>query len=223
MIYAVKHSKVKRELYKANEDSLTATIFERLRYLPKELMHQILTGALYQTIPNLDFTKIESIEFWPSWSAENTKNVRIVEPDIFIRTTTQDIIIEAKRYDEKQQSSEQWQNEITAYYNVYQEDAKELVFIALGGLHTTEASELIIGKFHYTIYKCDWKRLLKSIKDIKFQIEKNSFYLDSNNIILHILNDLVMCFGLYGFSTAEWFNRFPKSTFINESSLAILK
>ena len=66
MIYAVKHNKANRATYKDNEDALTSSIFERLMYLPQELIHHIIKEALLDSIPNLDLTKFKKITYWPS-------------------------------------------------------------------------------------------------------------------------------------------------------------
>ena len=218
MIYAVKHNQVNRALYKDNEDSLTAAIFERLMYLPNEMFQFILEQALFDPIPNLDLRKLESIEFWPHWNPAGTGNSLFVEPDIFIRTTCADIIIEAKRYDKRQQLKSQWKNQIAAYKNVYEEDARELIFIALGGLHTSEQEKVS----DLTIYKCSWSGILKAAKEIKYKMEV-SFDLSSQSAAnFRIINDLILCFALYGFSTAEWFERFLPQQKIKESILNFL-
>jgi hypothetical protein len=222
MIYAVKHNKVNRAIYKANEDALTSAIFERLMYLPQELLQHIFTTALFDSIDGLNLNQIESIEFWPNWSAENVKDKTRVEPDVFIRTTTQDILIEAKRYDAKQQNPDQWENEIQAYYNEYTEDEKPLVFIALGGLHTTETELLPLKNGHHKIYKCTWKGMLNTIQGIIHDMELAYKYTNNNIAITNILKDMVLCFALFGFSTAEWLERFVPAVNIKKESIKFL-
>ena len=130
MLYAVKHNKVNREIYKEKEDGLTSAIFERLCYLPKELLQHIVVAALFDTIKGLDLDQMQSINYWPNWDPKGTGNTNKVEPDVFIRTANFDIIIEAKRYDKNQQDRNQWKREIKAYYNEYEEENIPLVFIA---------------------------------------------------------------------------------------------
>lgn len=221
MIYAVKHNKVNRGLYKANEDALTASIFERLRYLPKELMHHILQEALIDSIPDLDLKQLESIEFWSGWSADNTTNSTRVEPDLFIRTATHDLIIEAKRYDGKQQLRGQWEKEIQAWHNEYgeEEKPKKLLFIALGGLHTSETEEVHLNGEIIKIYKCTWSAILQEVKEIRNELERAKGYSHQNESICYILDDLILCFALFGFSTADWFEHFIPFPRINPSSL----
>ncbi len=222
MIYAVKHNKVNRSLYKANEDSLTAAVFERLMYLPKELFQHIIEQALFESIPELELKNLETIEYWPNWDSEGTGNNHHVQPDVFLRMSKADLIIEAKRYDKGQQLPYQWKKEITAYNNDYGEDEKNLIFIALGGLHTEDTDVLTVGSQEHKIYKCSWTRLLEAIKDVKFRMENSFDLTHSGTGINRILEDIILCFSLYGFSTAEWLERFLPPQDIKQLGITIL-
>ena len=219
MIQAVQNNKVNRLVFKANEDALTSSIFERFMYLPKELFQHILKEALLDVIPNLDLHTTESVEYWPNWNPEHTTNKNRVEPDVFIRTATQDIIIEAKRYDAKQQSKTQWKNEIQAYYNEYSIDEKPLLFIALGGLHNQHTETIKVNNKEHQIYKCKWQAILQAINNLKYTLELTKDVLNSNQTILNILEDMIVSFGLFGFSTADWLERFMPSSHIKKSSI----
>tara|TARA_R110001592_G_scaffold262565_1_gene527636 strand:+ start:11728 stop:12009 length:282 start_codon:yes stop_codon:yes gene_type:complete len=87
MIKAILANSELRAAAKMNEDELTSSVFERLMYLPKELIHHIFSKALLQDILSLDLSKIESVEFWPHWNPEGTSRTNYVEPDVFIRTS----------------------------------------------------------------------------------------------------------------------------------------
>ena len=63
-----------------------------------------------------------------------TSNVNRVVPDLFIRFSEFDLIVEAKRWDSFQQNSNQWQNQITADANEYGNDQVPVCLIALGGI-----------------------------------------------------------------------------------------
>jgi hypothetical protein len=225
MLHAIHHNKIPRALFRGNEDSLTAAVFERLRYLPKELLHHIIQKAVYQNIPGLDLHQIEIMEFWPSWDATNTTNARVVEPDIFIRTPKIDVIIEAKRYDRYQQSSFQWKNQIQAYHNEYGEEGKDLIYIALGGIHELTSSTLEVLGIPFQVYKSDWSQLLQAIKEVKINLEHGGGLLNTNHAILRILDDLILCFSMYGFSTSDGFDQFisPSKINFNPLILQILK
>lgn len=222
MIYAIKNNKVPRNIYKGNEDSLTSSIFERLMYLPHELAQHILETALFDSIPGLDFYKLQSINYWPYWNSENTTNSRNVEPDIFIRTETHDIIIEAKRYDSKQQSSTQWRNEIQAYNNEYMVDEKPLIFIALGGLNSEELEILKVKGRDYKIYKCKWVGILNAVTDVKYKMELSKSLTTNSTAVCNILDDMMLCFALFGFSTAHWLERFLPAVHIKNESINFL-
>ena len=219
MIYAIKHNKVNRAIFKANEDALTSSIFERLMYLPQELLHHIFATALFDDIENLELHQIESIAFWPNWDPAYTANKTHVQPDVFIRTAKQDIIIEGKRYDANQQYADQWKNEIQAYYNEYADESKPLLFIALGGLYTHETQIIDVNGTEHKIYMCAWKSLLNTIQHIIYDMELASNYTNSNVAITRILKDIVLSFELFGFPTALWLERFIKAPKIQQQSL----
>lgn len=211
-----------RAIYKGNEDALTSSIFERLQYLPKELIQHIFSRSLFDPAASLNLNEIESIEYWPNWSAENTSNANRVEPDVFIRTAQQDIIIEAKRLDGNEgysQSKEQWKNEIQAYYNEYGEDNKDLVFIALGGLHRSKTEALKVEDKNHRIYKCTWKAVLNEIQQVRHDLELSSQYTNTNTALMNILRDIMLCFELFGFSTSLWLERFILPPKIQQQSI----
>jgi hypothetical protein len=219
MIYAVKHNKVNRAIYKANEDALTSSIFERFMYLPQELTQHIFTEALFDSIPDLDLTKFESITYWPNWDPEYTSNKIRVEPDVFIRTATQDIIIEAKRHDNKQQDKNQWIREIQAYNNEFSDYEKPLVFIALGGLYKNNTETITVKGVAHLVYKCTWKSILNTIQHIIYDMELATNYTNNNIAVTKILQDMILCFELFGFSTSLWLERFIKAPQIKQTSL----
>jgi len=221
MIYAIKHNKVNRAIFKANEDALTSSVFERLMYLPKELLHHVFTKALFDKSLGLELYQIERIEFWPNWSPENTTNKNHVQPDLFIRTAKQDIIIEAKRHDVNQQDKKQWVKEIQAYNNVFKDDNKSLVFIALGGLYNQATEKIIVGCGNHNVYMCSWKTLLNTIQDIIHDFELAPNYTNNNIAITKILKDIVLCFELFGFSTSLWLERFVRAPKIQQQSINI--
>lgn len=88
------------------EDSLTSGIFDTLFLLPEQLYWEILRKAVRATPQNTEQempTQVGHLlhySFWPKWNPENTQNVNYVEPDVFIRFSEFDVIIEAKLYEE---------------------------------------------------------------------------------------------------------------------------
>lgn len=222
MIYAVANNKVNRSIYKGNEDALTSSIFERLMYLPKELLQHILQSAFCERIPELDLSKTTSIEYWPKWDSQGTKNKYYVVPDVFIRTAEQDLIIEAKRYDANQQIRGQWENEIKAYLNEYGEENRKLIFVALGGLNTIETEVVQVNGKDFSINKCKWVGILKAVKEVNYAIASSCPLINTSDAISNILNDIMLCFSLFGFSTADWFEHFIQPANLNNNGIKFL-
>jgi hypothetical protein len=219
MIKAIQANSELRISVKMNEDALTSSVFERLMYLPKELIQQIFSKALLQDIPSLSLSQIESIEFWPHWNPKGTKRTNYVEPDVFIRTPKQDIIIEAKRYDKKQQSRRQWEDQLIAYNNEYKKDQKVIVYIALGGLHLKNEETLVSDEIRQQIFKCKWSGILQAVLAVKQQVELSSDILNVNWAINNILADIILVFRMFGFSTAPWFEHFMKPVALNPNHI----
>lgn len=92
------------------EDVLTASIFERIAYLPDDVFirfMQLLFKGEFEIGALLD------IEFWAGWQG------RSVEPDVVLSCTNRNIIVEAKRYDNfQQQDPEQLAKEIKTAFEV---------------------------------------------------------------------------------------------------------
>lgn len=219
MLTAYQHNKINRRYLKTNEDALTSSIFERLKYLPPKVFFDILSAACFSEFPELDYSDGYEIVFWPKWNSEGTSNSNYVEPDVFIQLKEEVIIIEAKRTDSKQQYKNQWINEITAYRNEYHEDLKKIHFIALGGLYTKKR-EVVLGTI---IHKCTWERLLDNIKLYYNENRNNGLSADNNRTIEMILQDLINAFASFGFLTADWFNNFPVHLKISNRSYKIFK
>lgn len=211
-----------RQLFKTSEDSLTSTIFGRLNYLPNDLIWQILLQSCYKcTIENTK-NRIESMEFWPRWDSNNTDNVNHVEPDVFIRSFDFDLIIEAKRWDDySQQSKQQWKKEFQSYLNQYKGECKKVYLIAIGGKNEIHSEDIQIGEISLTIFKSSWSRILNEIKEVKTTIEKNQIGIEKDNSLSNILNDIILAFGIHGYTTGEWFENTDFCFGINDSSLSL--
>lgn len=78
------------------EDSLTATVFGRLCYLPDRLLWAWLRGArpfAGDAVLQLGVGQ-PSVRFWPTWP-DTFRGARTVEPDVVIETGSSLCVIEA--------------------------------------------------------------------------------------------------------------------------------
>ncbi|WP_224995947.1 hypothetical protein [Cesiribacter sp. SM1] len=193
-----------RSLFAASEDSLTSSVFGKLFYLPSDLLLRILNEACYSNGLPAATSRLEGYEFWPKWNAGGTKNSRHVEPDVFIRFAEFDIIVEAKRFDNNQQSNAQWEGEVRAYLNEFYTADKPVYLLAVGGI-TTETEEIIKVKGRVIkVIKCRWSRLLRQVQHIQSQLEYSKGILSANDAMINILADLVTVFRLHGYATGKW-------------------
>jgi hypothetical protein len=190
------------------EDSLTAVVFDTLKYLPTEMFWTILKRSLYYDKLPIAAGDLLSISFWDKWKAkDNTTNSNFVEPDVFLRFNEFDVIIEAKRHDEKQHSGTQMENEIQAYYNEYNDEGKVLYFIQLGGLHhRNDELDFILNDKTIVICKTNWTKLLEQI------VAENNKIKNSGLTILsaynRILEDSINGFALHQYYKKRWLKNF---------------
>ena len=205
------------------EDSLTATVFDGLKYLPVELFWKILKNSLYSDYERLPHAsgEIESFSFWGKWSVKDFRtkkesnkdkitNKNFVEPDLFIRFHDFDIIIEAKRYDTKQQKEEQQRNEILAYFNEYGEE-KQLYFIQCGGLQNKDDECFK----NVVICKTDWSSLMYSISKVKKQLEEQA-NTSIDKAVCRILTDILLGLELHQFYNIKWLCTFKIENRLND-------
>lgn len=223
MLQAIKNKKAGRNfngtevhwnaLFSGSEDSLTSSVIGTLIYLPSFLLWEILNKALGKHVFG-ENEVIKDVSFWPLWNSEYTGNITFVEPDVFIRTSTKDIIIETKKYDGTGQERNQWKRELLAYQNEYFEDKKKVVFIALGGNKEDSSISIDISSFtcdelpegyrrHFTVFRLHWRILLNTCLEYQKKMRLNSTI--ENNCYLRILNDVVDYFEVHHFKTVKLF------------------
>lgn len=201
----VYNKKVKSLIGKKDEDSLTFNVFSRLSYLPTNIFESILNSLINRT-NEFQFINVEEIHFWPNWDARFMGSNRIV-PDMFLRLKSFDLIIEAKRYDYGQQSTEQWANEIETYKNKYGSD-KKLLFLALGGMNYFNIKETQV-----TYLERYWSTLHRELY--------NQVRINRDITTIRILEDIIEIFEIYSFSTPIFFEDLPKNLNISTNSLKI--
>lgn len=117
------------------EDILTATIFERLIYLPESVRDSFFVQLLG---PDNSIGTLENIEFWPSWWLEE----RRVEPDVVLYGSERTLLIEAKRHDDlKQQYAGQLANELKAGWEGGHL-SKASILLTVGGLQSYTSKDI---------------------------------------------------------------------------------
>ena len=98
------------ESFVGAEDTLTATLFERLAYLPDEMLIPILFAPdIWGTVGVTHPGAILDVAFWPRLTLRDApEGDRSVEPDIVITCDDRVLVIEAKRFDNTD-SQHPWQ------------------------------------------------------------------------------------------------------------------
>ncbi|SFC39300.1 hypothetical protein SAMN04487907_10451 [Zunongwangia mangrovi] len=196
----------------ACEDSLTAAVFDILKYLPSEIFWDILKKAsVRNSLPNVAGEML-SIEYWPKWDATETNNSNYVEPDVFIRFQDFDLIIEAKRYDADMQRNYQIEAEIQSYKNEYGDENKTVYLIQLGGLNEFDLDQI---NSENIISKIRWMDLLLEIHKCRDKLgELNISGFKHQQLIFE---DAITAMELHGFFIQPWLKDL-KTSFINYKS-----
>lgn len=188
-----------------HEDPKTSSVFETLLMLLDELFWSILRSACFDN-DNLPLVagQIEDYQFWPHWDAANTRNSTLVEPDVFIRFQSFDLIIETKYSDNSGQYSQQWENEIIAYTNEYEND-KPVYFIAVGG-NAEKSSETVSLSGCTIVNKCTWLSILIQITKLRDEYEVMPMMFGNLPSVLRILNLIELAFNIHGVYNIHWFD-----------------
>jgi hypothetical protein len=192
------------------EDSLTATVFERLFYLSQLRLEAILDTLLKDSGLGgraADLGAIQAYEFWPTWPAMEggTK-----EPDVYVQFERADLIVEAKRWDIPQQYFDQWAGEIKARPPGH--SGQRLLLLAIGGLSEYDGQHVLTLKrkaleseafTHRGLQAADFDLLAASWRQFALIVQeqlKNPGLTTSDRFILRdILSGMV----LHGLNTAE--------------------
>lgn len=186
------------------EDVLTASVFERIAYLPDDLFITAFT-----TVLGVGIGAIETIEFWPSWYLADGRRV---EPDVVISDGNQSLLVEAKRHDDyRQQSAGQLAAELQAGW-CEGKLAENCILLTLGGLtdfsrsaHEDLYSEIVMhlppGKeYRFKLACCSWQRLFSVLEDTLKQ--------ESSSGLQRMLSDISDCYSWHGLRTHRtlWLN-----------------
>ena len=185
------------ELAEGAEDVLTASIFERLAYLPDELLTAVLSQLLGEP-----FGPLQAIEYWPSWCLQDGSRV---EPDVLLQDAQRCVLIEAKRYDPvRQQSARQLANELLAgWHGEYLGDS--CILLTLGGLENVNEAgrQCLLGEVldrlpagsatRFSLVCRSWQQLYQALES---QVGP-----DSSAGLLRLLDDIAKCYAWHGLRT----------------------
>ncbi|AIG01933.1 Uncharacterised protein [Pseudomonas fluorescens] len=197
-------------LAEGSEDVLTASVFERLAYLPDPLLSAVMTQLIGQP-----FGPLQQIEFWPSWPLANRTRV---EPDVLLCDAQLQIVIEAKRHDHRrQQDPEQLANELLAGWqgDLLQDNC---ILLALGGLDdaSDDANRRLLGKIldhlpehsepRFKLVCRTWQQLYQSLE--------HHIRPDSPPGCQRLLDDIAKCYAWHGLRThpMRWLSDLPALT-----------
>lgn len=203
------------------EDVLTATIFERLAYLPDSVLATFFCELLEvdEPIGTLDF-----IEFWPSWFLEG----KGIEPDVVIYGSERTLLIEAKRYDDSQQQyALQLAKELKAGWECGRL-GNNSVLLTIGGLqdYSSETAVELRAKINCELddTSLDYELICKSWYQVYQALEAaiNNADKDSAKGLLRLLDDIASTFEWHGLRTQgkRWLGQL-KSVSIDFTSLPI--
>lgn len=199
------------------EDVITASVFERLSYLPDNLFSAVLTSLL-----GMNFGAIEKIEFWPSWYLPN--GIR-VEPDVVISDSQSSLVIEAKRHDySNQQYAEQLASELQSGW-AEGKLSESCILLTLGGLldindsTNQELYQRIIAYLpsgsenRFKLICCSWQQL--------FSIWECELAKQSEPGLLRMLSDVSDCYSWHGLRTHRvlWLSALKSSNLIADPSV----
>ncbi len=205
MLQAFDKHKITREIRNQIwnlEDVKTSSIIGNLLHLPARVFWDTLRNASEKVdakgnpLPVLaNNDDIIDYEFWPYWTLKDK-----VEPDVFIRFSHFDLIIELKVHDYNQQKTWQWRREFAAYHKQYPNEDKPVYLIAISG-KTGDAME--------HVFQCSWQNLLESVLNA---IEKA----DSDYGYIHrILNDVLLAFSIH----QEYYFKYLDSILLDQASI----
>ena len=179
------------------EDVLTASVFERLSYLPDESFCAVMLTMLGEP-----FGPLRDIEYWPSWYLDDGTRV---EPDILLRDGRRSLVVEAKRYDNvHQQNPRQLANELLSGWRegLLNDDClllalgglKDLRAATCTGLHTAVVDAMpVSSRRPFTLICSSWQQLYRALET----------HIPPNAPVGHrrLLDDLARCYAWHGLRT----------------------
>lgn len=134
-----------------------------------------------------------------------------------------DLIVEAKRWDDEMQNSDQWNAQLIAYVNEYADEDRLLKvrMIALGGIRQKQDSEIRTVRpikdaassasenkqteIVCPVHMCRWSGLLVECLRMERELGRMNYLSSESGAHRRILKDLIGLFGCHGFQTGTWF------------------
>ncbi|MBK9263123.1 MAG: hypothetical protein IPM54_25380 [Polyangiaceae bacterium] len=190
------------------EDPLTASIFERLAYLPASLTWEILrraTKALADgsALPVHAPSGAPIWSFWPSLrpGADGVNRQR-VEPDVLVSWVDTLLVVEAKHYGD--QRANQWVEQIRAVRVMPEHSGKRIWLIAVGGNVSREQEaqaahvRRALSNASPGLLALRWEDLHHAIDD--FRISSRAPEQSA------VLNDIAAALDAWGYRKKTWFS-----------------
>lgn len=190
------------------EDPLTATIFERLAYLPPNLTWDILRRATKPlaegpALPRDAPTGAPAYGFWPSLRpGADGANAQRVEPDVLVAWPDTLLVVEAKHYGE--QWAGQWVEQIRAVRAMPEHSRKTIWLIAVGGIVAHEQEEQA-AHVHRELLNAlpgllamRWEDLHHAIDDVRISCRAPEQ--------LAVLKDIAAALDAWGYRKKTWFS-----------------
>ena len=208
MIHALLHNKLKDSFsdphFKPSEDSLTSSVIGLLHYLPDAVFWQLLRGScgMRSNLPE-NVGEILSVNFWKKMLPDGKYNVRDVEPDVWIECQDYDIIVEAKKYDSWGQCQDQWTKEIVSFNKTFNENDKQLIFIALGGNASLRDCTIEVDGKPYMVFTSSWYNLLHEVDKYQQCLQAEASSKETKGY-MRLLNDTLAMFTKHGYLSINW-------------------
>jgi hypothetical protein len=219
------------DVFKLNEDFLTAAVFSRLLYLTSEALSSLLLRGL-----EVNLGPLKEAAFWPAWSVESKSGETIrVEPDLYVQFEDRDVIVEAKLNDNPGcHAPEQWSREWAAWYKgEHSQREKQAVLLAIGGLGATnvmsEAEATRIGIAANRLLQTDFPGV-PSIQWVGLSWQElydglgSEILVELNSQLAHDLTEILRYFGLrrYEFLNDLSKPKWQSTRAINDESFGVV-
>ncbi|WP_406731801.1 hypothetical protein RJD39_08680 [Vibrio scophthalmi] len=197
-------------LFKAREDLLTSTVFERFAYLSDavqiHLVHHWFSAC--SGIALAELGEFESISYWPRFEHQHEQGSNQVEPDLILKFSHCNILVEVKPPEGGDQYFEQWHKEIESFLQADVEAEKPLYFLAIGRIEKRQAkvwADKLLPKFEPLkgMAAIEWREVAELIMDLVYEdhlAEKSHL----NKQERRVLDDILAGLSLYGLQVSPF-------------------